>query len=246
MNDHTQTTIPVQLAVRGAVCHGTTSRHLDSILRTGIKPRGRSVGQWADCPSAEGHVYLTNAYALYFARGAVDTGEDALLIEVDPAKLKTAKLYPDEDAVAQVIKGDRRDTRFREQTLTEATLHIRDHLQEFRRDGYAASWSMVAMGTCSHRGFIPVNAIRRIVRMTNPSRLDVTAVSDPSITVVNYRWVGDYYRAFQEWLMRAGEGDMPVHGNALQEGTHEFADAIARVAQGLRDSLSVVYERGAA
>ena len=243
-------TTNLQFKVPGARAHGTSARHLDAILRGGLRPRRGNPSLWSEHPSVAGNVYLTNAYALYFARYAAESGEDGLLIEVDPNMLKSSNLFPDEDAVAQVISGDHTDPRFKNMGLDTATTHVRENLRRYRSEGYSASWSMVALGTCSHEGLVPVRAIKRMVRVRKVHGMDITAVSDPTITVMNYRYMGGDYRALQEWFLSGGEGPMPMRNDMTammpEADAAQWRKGMAEVEERLRASLTVVYRRGRA
>lgn len=238
-----------KIKVPGLLAHGTSAKRLTNILKGGLRPRGRAKSLWPEHPSIADHVYLTNAYALYFARNAVEGEEDALMIEIDPDSLKSVNLYPDEDAIAQVIQGDNRDPRFKGTPLGEATKQVRDRIKAFNRDGYSAAWSMAAIGNCAHEGLVPVRAIKSMVVLKNPLRSVVTMFSDPSITVTNYHFCGSYYREFQAWLLRAGEGPMPKMESeaalaALEpEWRERRAKAFEEASEALRGSLEIVYRR---
>lgn len=240
----------MQFRVPGALAHGTTERHLEAILRGGLRPRKNRPSLWTEHPSVAANVYLTTAYALYFARFAAENGEAGLLIEVDPNRLKTANLFPDEDAVAQVISGDTTDPRFKGVSLADATADVRNNLRRYRAEGYSASWSMVALGTCAHEGLIPVQAIKRIVRVEKVTGMDIVAVSDPTITVMNYRYTGADYRALQSWFLSGGEGPMPMRNDLTaampEEHARQWRQGMAEVEERLRANLTVVYERGRA
>ena len=236
----------LQFKVPGAVAHGTTERHLDAIMRGGLRPRKNRPSLWTDHPSVAQNVYLTSAYALYFARFAAQNDEAGLLIEVDPKRLKTVNMFPDEDAVAQVIRGDVTDPRFKDVSLGDATEDVRSNLRRYRAEGYSASWSMVALGTCSHEGLIPVQAIKRIVRVATVTGKDIIAVSDPTITVMNYRFMGSYYRDMQSWFLSGGEGPMPLRDGLTAmsaEHARQWREGMAEVEERLRASLTVVYRR---
>ena len=64
--------------------HGTTTKHLDKILKQGITPRHDRPSNWDKHPSREDMVYLTNAYAIYFAQVCCDweAGESPVVLEV--------------------------------------------------------------------------------------------------------------------------------------------------------------------
>ena len=89
--------------------HGTTIRHLDSILAHGLRPRNDASGHWEQFPSRPDMVYLTSAYPFFFATHTGDEDENGnrrpekLVVEIDSTRLDQRLLYPDEDFVAQLI-----------------------------------------------------------------------------------------------------------------------------------------------
>ena len=56
--------------------HGTSERVARNVLKHGLGPRDDTecAGNWEDHPSAGGMVYLTAAYAPYFAMNAANEG----------------------------------------------------------------------------------------------------------------------------------------------------------------------------
>jgi hypothetical protein len=92
--------------------HGTSLRHLKSISDKGLVPRGARPSNWK-AASHDGSVYLSNAYALYFADQAQLDDEGLLLVEVETDRLavrrdplrqhqaqfarRTRKLFPRSD-----------------------------------------------------------------------------------------------------------------------------------------------------
>jgi hypothetical protein len=88
--------------------HGTAERHLPAILRDGLKPRGKRKGNWShSIESNADAIYLTNAYALYFAHSATDpkdNGDRSVVLEIDTSKLDSFWLVPDEDWLEQVSR----------------------------------------------------------------------------------------------------------------------------------------------
>jgi len=82
--------------------HGTSSRHLTSILQNGLQPQGSGQSNYTDkIESKEGFVYLTTAYPIYFADNARGDDEDWVVLEVE---IDEEHLYPDEDFLALAIK----------------------------------------------------------------------------------------------------------------------------------------------
>ena len=90
--------------------HGTSERVARLALQEGLLPRDESgvESHWEDCPSGEEYVYLTVAYAGYFAMQATDRDEDGrwAIIEIDTDLLPDgdAHLYPDEDFLEQATR----------------------------------------------------------------------------------------------------------------------------------------------
>jgi len=74
------------------ICHGTSSIHLESILREGLKPRGTKASNWKAASHAD-LVYLSQAYALHYAGNAVDKeGGNIVLVEIDTDLLPDYRL----------------------------------------------------------------------------------------------------------------------------------------------------------
>ncbi|MCK9433707.1 MAG: hypothetical protein M0R32_02535 [Candidatus Cloacimonetes bacterium] len=83
--------------------HGTSARHLPSILKSGLQPRGfHKNSNWAGkIISKKDFVYLTDAYPVYFAWAAAKADEDLVIIRVE---VDEKQLYPDEDYIALCLK----------------------------------------------------------------------------------------------------------------------------------------------
>lgn len=187
--------------------HGTSPIHLAKILRNGIRPRGAQFskarkGNWSHTvDSNPSVVYLTECYAGYFAANAVKKGAQFLILEIDTDKLDANKLVPDEDFLGQVwnrVKGA---------DLMSTTKAFRSALADYRGTDL---WqrSIKGMGTCGYMGVIRAEAIvRHVIFDANASPLHNRIwweMMDPSISVENYRFVGEKYRRLTRVLM----GDM--------------------------------------
>lgn len=108
--------------------HGTAAKYLPSILEEGLQPRrvhGNS--NWTgDIQSKAGFVYLTSAYAVYFAGAATQEDEDMAVVRVE---VDEAKLFPDEDYIALCLK--KHDPNFKDVPLLKINSFIR--LTRFRK-----------------------------------------------------------------------------------------------------------------
>lgn len=173
--------------------HGTTATRLGSILRQGLRPRGKSRrGNWRDYPSRQDMVYLTTAYAPYFAINATAQDGVALLVEVDTDHLDPTKCYPDEDFVAQCLAFQEKRPLMSVHDGVMADLDQYQHL-------YSAS--VQGMGNLAYRGTIPADAITRYVTLLPSAQPDLCMLSmDPCISPLNYQCCGGKYTSIISWL----------------------------------------------
>ena len=143
-------------------------------------------------------VYLTVAYSLYYALTATKKSErEAVIFEVDSSKLNPFRLCPDEDFLAQAAQvGAPAFKDIKEQydnDLLKMTAHFRDELEEYSDDWEA---SVKHMGNCCFIGNIPVEAITRYALIPNIYKF--VQWSDPTIGIMNYRVLGEYYQALSK------------------------------------------------
>ena len=177
------------------VYHGTSDRMLSSILSGGLRPRGKSTeGNWKAYPSRDDMVYLTTAYAPYFAWSAVDIKKDekALIVEVDLDKLKFEKLHPDEDFIAQVLSKQR--------NVPIETVHskVRRTISGYRHHAYD---SLQCLGNIAYRGIVPASAITRYVTIDlKPQDSLAQVCMDVSVSLINFQVLGAKYRSVIEWI----------------------------------------------
>ena len=95
--------------------HGTSEARWNDIVAKGaIIPRGKTkLGNWKHTIESNPKcVYMTDAYAGYFAINAIEVPKDdsevrAAIIEIDTDRLDAFNLVPDEDAIEQGERGAR-------------------------------------------------------------------------------------------------------------------------------------------
>lgn len=183
--------------------HGTTETVARQVLKHGIKPRGvKKKSNWLGCPSHPKAVYLTTAYAGYYAICAINKDDErAAIIEIDETKLDPCKLVPDEDACEQLMRG--RDGI--KGTMIERTAYYRENLVNFAGQHKT---SLNALGTCAHLGRIPPKAITRVA-IFDPRKVAIASCAflDPCISVLNYQLVGSKYRGLMKWMFDHDLGD---------------------------------------
>jgi hypothetical protein len=170
--------------------HGTSERYLDSILRHGIRPRGRrKKSNWDAYPSRPDCVYLTNSYAAYFAERAAAKGEKSLIVEVDVDE-HDSRLLPDEDFIAQAMA--------KQLKVSIESVHrgIRDSLE-----GYAhhAMDSLTGLGNVCLKGTVKSVTRYAIIDFSKQAELWQFCL-DPSISTLNYMFCGEKYRSVISWL----------------------------------------------
>lgn len=170
--------------------HGTSRRALSKILAEGIRPRGKRKGNWTQSVESNPRcVYLTNAYPLYFAINVAKDLSDVAIVEVDSERLRFMNLLPDEDAIEQTNRGQ--DELPKDWDIIKRTRHYRK-----RMPYYAGQWPMSinALGTCCYQGTVPTSAITRVAELDLKANMKMRWASDPSISLINYRIMGGFYR----------------------------------------------------
>jgi hypothetical protein len=211
--------------------HGTNAKHLNAILKDGLKPRGKKAkGNWrhtmSSCPDA---IYLTDAYAVYFAWTATRDGDDMLIIEIDTDRLDFFNLVPDEDFLEQASRKS--GPAPLDKSMKYRTSWYRRRLMEF-----SENWinSIKHLGTCAYMRSIPPEAITRyaIIPGDRTSEL-VMAGMDPSISLMNYHIMGEKYRNWVRWAF----GD-PLEGETEGPFAHAYMSKLAR------DGIVVVEREG--
>lgn len=179
--------------------HGTTEKYLTDIIKHGLRPRAATgLGNWKhSCDSHPDAVYLSVAYALYFAHAALtDTTDTSRLVvlEIDETKLEPTLLRADEDALEQLGRG--RDGLPKRWDMRKRNEHYKKKLKEFSHD-----ISLQALGNCTYFGDIPVSAIERVMIMEQSIYGEMLMRGfDPTITIMNYRLLGNRYRDTTTWL----------------------------------------------
>ena len=187
--------------------HGTSAAVARLALKEGILPRADLddlEGNWKDNPSNPFLVYLTSAYALYFAMAASGDEDEVAIIEVDTDKLPGVML-PDEDFLEQAsrtqdLPSDPFWDELREmKSMEQRTRWFRNNLLCFQ---HVWEDSVKGLGNCAHMGVIPPAAITRVSFYKPSSNRGVTMMSlDPAIAIMNFRFCGAKYEALTQWVM---------------------------------------------
>lgn len=199
--------------------HGTNPKWIAKIIKNGIKPRsltGKS--NWERVPefkSRDDMVYLTYSYPFYFSVQASD-GLRLAVIEIDITKLDEVNFYPDEDVIAQAT------ARMNKLSLKDTHNIIKQQIEQVK-DKWRGS--LEAMGTLSHSGIVPPEAISRYVVVNLrkvKGRSFFFTVLDPQISIMNFVLRGTFYHNFVAWVF----GDRKTHPQ--YDELKEMADAIGK------------------
>ena len=178
--------------------HGTSESAVTKILSQGfIKPRGKGRGNWKHTvDSNPDAIYLTDAYAIYFAGNAakLDKNERLAVIEIDTEKLNPFWMAPDEDFLEQATRKQAGENL----APTNKPMKFRTRWYRKRLLNFTPSWqlSLEHMGNCTYHNHIPTSAITRIafIEPDAYARMIWMAGLDPMITIMNYRIMGLKYR----------------------------------------------------
>lgn len=147
-------------------------------------------------------VYLSLAYAPYYAANATTHTDRMAIIEVDTSKLDHGKLFPDEDYIEQCLRvapKALKEFRMENATLKKRAVFVRRNMHKWRE-----LWqgSLEHFGNLCHKGSIPTDAITRIVAykyQDNPAAAFMT--TEPTITIQNYQFCGKQYRALTKFFI---------------------------------------------
>ena len=188
--------------------HGTSEKHLEDILENGLRPRGAGDGVWEDFPSRPDLVYLTDAYAGYFAAAGAEDGEKWVVLEIDPDYLDHEDFLPDEDFIEQAHRGAKKADlpEWFGDDLKERHRYIWENLESW---SHAWKDSLEHMGNVAYAGEIPPEAIVRYGVFDPKSASGLAgAMLDPSVSIMNYRFVGAKYKAMTRWFV--GDDVLPI------------------------------------
>jgi len=170
------------------IYHGTAMKFTKEILAEGIQPRSVSKmeSNWEDYPSHSGMVYLSTAYPFYFALTHSAKSRKVVTFEVDLDKLDKRKLYPDEDFISQSC----RDVPNHE--------YYRNNLSKYQQFW---SDSLAGIGNVAYKGTIKREWITRYCVFDLKARPHLAMdFLDPTITILNYRFLAWRYLGLVKWM----------------------------------------------
>ncbi len=191
--------------------HGTSAASLPTIAEKGLLPRGGGTkNNWEHTiGSNEQTVYLTDSYAMYFAFTAEQEHEGGAVLEIDTSMLDPERFVPDEDFLEQASRGmhvpHTPGWLSKTNDMKRRTMWFREHAHWF-----AAEISLRGLGTVGYRGRIPFAAVKRVAVFEHDLLMEASMVFDPTITVLNYKILGERYRAATKSIFDSGAGELSL------------------------------------
>jgi hypothetical protein len=222
--------------------HGTSEAIARKALDEGLLPRADTgiESRWTECPSRDDLVYLTTAYAGYFAVQATDKLEPWGIVEIDTDLLPEFAEYlvPDEDWLEQAVRGapDLPDD-YRALDMIERTAFWRERLHNLT---HLWEESVNGLGNCAHLGPIPSSAVTRVSIFDPKSNPSIAMLAlDPTISILNYQIIGGKYRAMLRWLVGDDVTPEELSGFDGFVSDTKYLDGLRRVLA-MRDGLEVI------
>lgn len=187
-------------------------------MREGLKPRREhDRSNWEKAQSHRDGVYLTDAYPMYFAVHAMEVAYHrtpegdgrhvGAIVEVETDRLNPFNLVPDEDVLEQVGRGQ--DSLPAKWTMRQRTAYYRGKLRDYANGQSGWEKSLEAMGTCAHLDTVPAAAITRVAFVDNRVPAGAQHMWEgmqPSISLVNYRFMAPKYRGLTAAVFAGGPG----------------------------------------
>lgn len=174
--------------------HGTSKFNADKIIKDGFIPDKKY--NW-HVKSKQGFVYLSLAYAPFYAMSAKSKGKVGALIQV---YTNENCMYPDEDFVMHALGSPS----YTQEQLD--ALNLEDY-KSFYKD------SLEYLGNVCVK---PVDITIMGVQYFDMGGLIM--VCDPSISPINYKFMGDYYRKLTEWIYNGNKPETFRHDMFAERG----------------------------
>jgi len=152
--------------------HGTTKESAKQIEKEGFI-YGKKYNWEGVIQSKKDFIYLSTAYAPYYAMAAKSNSNNRAIIKVVVNKYD---IYPDEDFITYIYK------------IPSQKINIKDYKE-------------LAFDSLNYLGNIAIRPDKiKIIGITYFNAKNLLMVCDPSITPINYKFMGDYYRGLTEWI----------------------------------------------
>lgn len=188
--------------------HGTSTEHLDDILKNGLQPRlitGQKSNWEGGIQSKPDFVYLSDAYPVYFASSALsdETCHPVVLkVEVQPEAL-----FPDEDFVAYQLT--RKNDSEWQNTIAKVDPADYQHLwkESLRLNGNVCTPAVPPASILEHR----------VLPMPDYASLLLKIGADSQPTPINFAFKGHYYRDCTAAIFRYRLEELDSVADAIYE-----------------------------
>ena len=183
--------------------HGTRINNLESVLASGLRPRGEAPSNWKKQPSRPDCVYLSTNQGFAHGKSHDENGRVAVF-EVELASLNKRLLYPDEDYVADYLAHQPGSRETYHDLLPQVLSCIGSYKKYWRL-------SISEMGSVAHRGPIPVQAITRYCTVDFRKRVPLDLTCDgPVSSLFQYQTLERKLTQNTKWFF----GDCTEHYEA--------------------------------
>jgi len=193
--------------------HGTSEQNFKEILSQGrLKPRRDSKrDNWnTKIKSRDDMVYLTNAYALYYAINAISEVDwdnmhskptYAVILEIDTNTLDQRLLCADGDALEQIKRHDKNELPGN-WTVDRRKIYYQEMCHKYRWDQ-----SIQTSGLCAYNGVIKRESFSRVAMIDVRLQSELCfQVFDMNIDARKFSGIeGVKYRTLSRWIF----GDLP-------------------------------------
>ena len=158
--------------------HGTTKESAEQIRKEGFV-YGKKYNWEGLIQSKKDFIYLSTAYAPYYAMAAKSNSNNRAIIKVVVNK---HDIYPDEDFITYIYK------------IPSQEIDIEDYKE-------------LAFDSLNYLGNIAIRPDKiKIIGITHFDAKNLLMICDPLIIPINYKFMGDYYRELTEWIY---QGNIP-------------------------------------
>lgn len=222
------------------LAHGTNAHVAKNASTRGLLPRGMTGrNNWKKVPSNRKCIYLTSAYAFHYAK-ASSRDNLAGIVEIDTEELNPFMLWADEDALEQ---ASRNEMAAHIPTMEARTRYFRTKLEDYALSGMGATWSLKAIGNCTHCGPIPPEAVTRVVLIRDWANPTFTMAFDPVPAILNFQILGDRYREMQK-LFLGREFDMDALVGEAYQGVDRVRESYEAFVGFVEERREIIFDRG--
>jgi hypothetical protein len=161
--------------------HGTSEANAKKIEKEGFI-LGKKYN-WK-IKSKKGFVYLSSAYAPFYAMNCDKNGNDLAIVKVE---VDEEDLYPEDDFIMYVLKKP---------------VYTQEELDNINLEDYKHLWK----ASLKYMGNVAVKSDKiKIIGIKYFNGRYLIYKCDPVISPINFQIMGDYYKELSEWIFEGKE-----------------------------------------